>query len=304
MDSLFDPALVYYLSVARHGTFTQAAQALGVSQPSLSVAVRKLEERIGAPLLYRGKRGVEPTPQGRILLAHAELAQRTLGAALAEMRVLDTEPRGRFVLGCHESLGGYALPGFMARFLARYPAIELTLRNANSREIEQAVVERQIDLGLVVNPARHPDCVVVELFADRVMFIVSAALQRKAGASEEELLRSLPMLHVPELRQTQYLLGALANRGLEPGAMIPCSSMELVKSLVLDGVGVGILPYRVATHGVGAQRLSALARNFPVFDDVITLVRRADMPMTAGARALVDALKEHGASLREVRIPR
>jgi DNA-binding transcriptional LysR family regulator len=213
------------------------------------------------------------------------------------MLALDTEPRGRFTLGAHESLAAYLLPGFMARFLERYPEVRLELDNGNSRAVERAVVERRLDVGLVVNPSRHDDCVVVDLFEDRVGFVVSAARWRRAKASPEQLLARVPLVHVPVLAQTQYLLGALATAGIEPPSQLTCSSMELVKSLVLDGVGVGVLPYRVASHGVSAGRLVHLGESLPVFDDVITLVRRYDLPMTAGARVLIDGLREHAASM-------
>ncbi|MFW5921213.1 MAG: LysR family transcriptional regulator, partial [Polyangiales bacterium] len=277
---MLEGALAHFVAVAEQGSFTEAARALRVSQPSLSVAVRKLEERVGAPLLHRERRGVVLTPAGEILLGHARQASGAIGAALAQIHALGEHPSGEFTLGCHESLGTYLLPGFMARFLKRYPEVRLSLTNANSREVEQAVVARDVDVGLVVNPQRHPDCVVQELFEDRVTFIVAASVRRRHGDSDTDMLARLPLLHVPALRQTQYLLGALGTRGIEPPQQIACSSMELVKSLVLDGVGVGILPYRVATHGVASGRLSPLAGELPAYEDVITLVRRADLPMT------------------------
>lgn len=294
-DLLATP-LRYFARIAELGSFTAAARELAVSQPSLSVAVRKLEESVGAPLLHRSRQGVTLTRAGEILLEHTRQADRTLGAAMDELLALEKEPRGRFTLGSHESLAAYVLPRFMARFLERFPKVELSLWNGNSRDVEQAVVERRIDLGFVVNPQRHPDCVVQDLFEDRVGFVVSAALERKAR-SPHELLQSVPLIHVPVLKQTQYLLGALASEGIAPPSQLTCSSMELVKSLVLDGVGVGVLPYRVASHGVSAGRLVHLGASMPVFDDVIALVRRYDLPMTAGARALLDALREHGASM-------
>jgi DNA-binding transcriptional LysR family regulator len=98
----------------------------------------------------------------------------------------------------------------------------------------------------------------------------------------------------------QYILGALSKQGLAPSQHLPCSSMELVKSLVIDGVGIGILPYRVATHGVASGRLVAVSRELPSFDDSIALVRRFDMHQTAAARLLLDALREHGRSMPEL----
>lgn len=295
-EPLLSAPLAYFIAVAEHGSVTGAAKSLHISQPSLSVAVKKLEEEVGAQLLHRGRRGVTLTRAGDVLLAQARQARRALGAARDEIRALDTEPRGRFVLGCHESLGTYVLPGFMGRFTTRHPAIELRLMNANSREVEQAVVDRRIDVGLVVNSVRQVDCVVQELFEDTVTFLVASSLRRRRKRPQD-LLASHPLLHVPELHQTRTLLDELRAADIRVERLIACSSMELVKSLVLDGTGVGVLPYRVATHGVAARRLVPLSRSLPVYGDRISLVRRADLPMTAGARALLDELLAHGRGL-------
>ncbi|MFK7987896.1 MAG: LysR family transcriptional regulator [Sandaracinaceae bacterium] len=295
-DLLATP-LRYFLQVAESGSFTAAARALHISQPSLSVAVRKLEEALGATLLHRSRQGVSLTRAGAILIESARLADSALNRGKEELLALDSDPRGRFVVGCHESLGAYLLPGFMARFLSRHERVELALHNGNSRAIERAVVERRIDIGLVVNPSGHPDSVITRLFGDRVGFVVSAARLRRHDGDVPSLLAEAPLVVVPELAQTTYLLGALQKQGVPTSKQLGCSSMELVKSLVLDGVGVGILPYRVATNGVPRGRLVRLDDDLPVFDDEITLVRRYDLPMTAGARALLDALKEHAAAM-------
>lgn len=204
------------------------------------------------------------------------------------MLTLSAEPTGRLTLGAHESLAAYLLPGFMARFLDRHLAIRLELENGNSRAIEQAVVDRRVDVGLVVNPTRHPDCVVVDLFKDRVGFVVSTSRLRRTRLSPGQLLAQVPLIHVPVLMQTQHLLDALASAGIEPPSQLTCSSMELVKSLVLDGVGVGVLPCRVASHGVSAGRLVHLGDTLPVFEDLITFVRRYHLPMTVGVRVLIE----------------
>ncbi|HJK89793.1 MAG TPA: LysR family transcriptional regulator [Polyangiaceae bacterium LLY-WYZ-15_(1-7)] len=291
-DDLLDHALAQLLAVVEHGSFSAAAKALGLSQPTLSVAVRKLEERLDTPLLHRGPRGVTPTEAGALLVQGARQARRELAAALDEVDALQADPRGTFRLGVHESLGTYFLPGFMGRFLARHPRIALDLHNANSRAIEEAIVQRELDLGLVVNPARHADTVVRDLFRDAVVFVVARRLQRKADPAA--LLRERPVLMVPALAQTRQLLGAL--EGPAPRTLA-CQSMELVKSLVLDGVGVGVLPWRVATHGVAKGRLALLDPALPRYDDVIALQWRADTPMTRGRRVLLDALRGHGEAM-------
>lgn len=296
-DGLAPSALRYFVSIAESGSFTAASRALRVSQPSLTVAMRKLEEELGTSLFLRTSRGVRLTSTGSALLRHARQVMRALADARTEIEGLESEPRGRFTIGCHESLGAYFLPGFMAAFLARHPSIELALWNGNSRDVQQAVIDRVVDLGVVVNAEPQPDCVVQPLFSDRVEMIVAADLRKSARRDPLSLLQTHPLLYVPALRQVQYLLGALEQAGIRAARHLPCSSMELVKSLVVDGAGVGILPRRVASYRVPAARLVALSDELPVYDDGIALVRRFDLHTTAAARLLLDAIRDHGRAM-------
>lgn len=299
--SLPGPELAYFLRAAEIGSLTKAAESLGIRQPSLTAAIQRLERSLGTTLFVRGRRGVVLTSTGRVLREHAAQALRTLALAQEEIHGLEEGPRGSFTLGIHESLAAYLLPGFMARFVEKHPHVHLGLWNGNSREVQAAVVERRIDVGIVVNPRPHPECVVRPLFGDRVHFVIGAALARRVRPALPRAIVELPLVHVPALRQTQFLIAALAKRGLQPRRELPCSSLELVKSLVLDGVGVGILPWRVATHGVARGRIVVTARELPHYDDAITLVRRYDMHVTKTGRMLLDALEEHGKAMPALR---
>jgi DNA-binding transcriptional LysR family regulator len=287
-------ALEYFVKIAELGSLTAAAQELHVSQPSLTVAVQRLERELETKLFIRSRRGVSLTSTGQVLMRHASHALRTLELARDEIHSLEEEPRGRFSLGCHESLGAYLLPGFMARFLKKNPQVDIILVNGNSRDVQHGVIDRRIDIGVVVNPQDHPELVIQPLFTDRVEFVVATALKKQCQPPLPALLTEHPLLHVPALRQVQFLLAAIGKTANAPRREIPCSSLELVKSLVLDGVGVGILPRRVASHGVPRGRLVLAHSSLPHFSDSITLVRRYDMHMTRGARILIDALKSHG----------
>jgi DNA-binding transcriptional LysR family regulator len=296
-DSLAPPALRYFVAIAEAGSFTAAARALRVSQPSLTVAIRKLEEELGTSLFLRTSRGVCTTRAGTAFLHHAKRILHSLSDARTEIEGLESEPRGRFTIGCHESLGAYFLPGFMGPFLHQHPAIELTLWNGNSRDVQEAVIQRAVDVGVVVNAAPHPECVVQPLFADRVQFIVTGELRRRARRKPLGLLENHALLYVPALTQVQYLLGALEQAGIRSTRHIACSSMELVKSLVLDGAGIGILPHRVASHRVPEGSLVALSSELPSFEDQIALVRRFDLHVTAAAKLLLTAIRQHGRTL-------
>src|SRR5690349_25001610 len=104
---------------------TAAARVLKISQPTLTVAVRNLEERFGTTLLLRSRSGVTLTSTGRELLNHANEIFTLLDRAEERILGLESEEVGSFVIGCHESLGAYFLPAFISGLLKMAPRIEL-----------------------------------------------------------------------------------------------------------------------------------------------------------------------------------
>ena len=130
--------LRYFQAVARSGSLSKAARLLHVSQPTITVAIHHLEERLKTTLLLRDRQGVTLSTTGQEVLRCAEevfaLIERT------EQRIvgLETEDAGRFTIGCHDSLGAYFLPGMMQGFIKEAPHIEITLWNGTSAAVREA----------------------------------------------------------------------------------------------------------------------------------------------------------------------
>ena len=132
--------LRYLLAIAQAGSLSAAAKRVGVTQPTLTVAMQKLEEELGSTLLVRDHRGVTLTSTGEALRSHAEQAVTLLEQATTQIRDLERSFEGSFILGCHESLGAYFLPGFLSSFLSAEPRIHLALWNGSSAAVQQAVI--------------------------------------------------------------------------------------------------------------------------------------------------------------------
>lgn len=294
-DLLVPSALRIFMAIATEGGITAAARVLGLSQPAVTAALQKLEAELDTTLVVRTSRGVTLTATGEALLKHARGVSKAAVDAQREIGGLEHEPRGRFTIGCHESLGAYLLPPLLARFFADHPLIEIALVNANSREIERSVIERKIDVGIVVNPTGHPESVVTQLFEDSVAIVAHQSLMKRGEGGH--LVEKHALVHAPALRQTQFLLGALEQAGLVPRRVVPCVSLELVKSLVLDGAGLGILPLRVARYRTPKNSVRLVSNDLPSFGDRIALVRRVDLHITAAARLLLDAFATRGREL-------
>jgi len=310
--------LRYFRAVAKEGSFSAAARSLKVSQPTLTVAVKNLEERLGTTLFHRSREGVKLTRTGEELLEHAEQVFEILDRAEERILGLESDEVGRFVIGCHESLGAYFLPAFMRRFLETAPRIEVSLWNGTSADVTQGVLDRSVDFGLVVNPRPHPDLVLVPLFHDAVDVVVAtaslpgghplwlrpvtsstngpASTPYPGREAAHARLREGPLIFAGRVGQAQELLNRLAAEGLLPTRRLSCGDLELVKSLALEGVGVALLPRRVAAYGPKG-RLVRLHPDLPFIPDIISLVYRADLHRTRASLRLKDTLVAHGREL-------
>lgn len=282
--------LRYVQAIAKHGSLSAAARALGLTQPTLTGAVKSLERELGTTLLLRGRDGVRLTAAGEAMVRHAAAVLASVERMEQEIRGLEGDERGRFVLGCHESLGAYFLPGFMRDFLVESPRIELTLWNGTTAAVRDAVLARDVHYGLLVNPMPHPDLVLVKLFRDAMDFFVCVDEPECATRDEAiERIRRGPIVYSGRVAQCLELIQRMSGESPLAARSLSCGDLEMVKSLTLAGLGVGVLPRRVASYG-HPHRLRRLHAELPFIPDAIYLAWREDLHRTAAAARLKDAL--------------
>ncbi len=295
----------YFVAITESGSISGAARSLSVSQPTITVAIQRLEEELKTKLFLRGRGGVALTRTGEELLGHARDVFGVLSRAEQRIAGLEQEVVGNFVVGCHESLGAYFLPVFMQQFLRTAPNIDISLWNGTSAAVTDAVLERKVDFGLVVNPLPHPALVITELFDDAMDLFVEASKAPKTESDEPapsfasavEMLKRGPLVFAGRVSQCQDLIDRLGAQHMLPLRRLCCGDLELVKSIGLAGVGVCMLPRRVAAYG-HEGKLVRLHPALPFFPDIICLVYRSDGHHTRGAMFLKDALLTYGRKLR------
>lgn len=307
--------LSYFEAIARGGSFTKAARQLGVSQPTLTVAIQNLERDLGTRLFHRDRQGARLTDAGRELLGQAVHIFAVVDAAQQRLQALQNEDIGRFTIGCHGSLGAYFLPDFMAAFLREAPRIELSLWNNRSAAVWEAVLARDVHFGLIVNSLPHPELVLTRLFRDAVDIVAlaeeggtappprSAARRGDASAAADAALEAAqarlkagPLIYAEQFPASEELIRRLSGAGLMPNRVLACGDLEQVKSLALAGLGVALLPRRVAAYG-HPGRLRRLHPALPYSPDIIYLVYRGDLHRTKAALRVKDALVAYGRGL-------
>ncbi len=140
--------LEYFLVAASHRSFSAAAQALHMAQPSLSEQIRRLEAELGSPLFIRGRRGLELTEAGQLLRPHAERTLAEAQQALESVREVRELTGGTVAFGTFSSAHHYLTGGLVQDFRSRYPNVRVRLIGQNSSEVADAVRDGQFEAGL------------------------------------------------------------------------------------------------------------------------------------------------------------
>lgn len=167
-----DFRLKVFQSVAKNLSFTKASQELFVSQPAITKHIQELETCYRARLFYRQGNKISLTEAGKLLLEHSERILDDYKRLEYEMHLLHNEYRGELRLGASTTIAQYVLPPLLANFIGKFPQVNLSLLNGNSRGIEIALQEHRIDLGLVEGIFRLPTLKYAPFLQDELVAVV------------------------------------------------------------------------------------------------------------------------------------
>jgi len=272
--------LKYFLEVAKTLNISRASERLGVSQPSLSTALKRLEEVLGVELLIRSKTGVQLSAEGKAFELKAKELLKSWEELTSTLHKSKVEPNGHFSLGAHTSVALYSTPHFLPELLDRYQKLEVKLVHGLSRVLLEKVISFELDATLVINPIRHPDLVLTELGTDEVSFYISP----KCPAHRKKLL-----LSNMDINQSHELLKKAQKMNLLFDRTIESQSFEWIVDACAEGLGVALLPGRVATRDP-SKKLSLLSSKAPIYKDKLFLAYRADHLKSPASKKIISEI--------------
>jgi LysR family transcriptional regulator, cell division regulator len=269
--------LKYFIEIANTLHLSRAAERLGVTQPTLSHCLKRIEEEVGFELFLRSKKGLALTAAGFRL---AEQASELVAKWDELLRVTQNEVEdvsGLIRLGCHSAVAQYTLPKILPTFLKNYPEIKINLSHGLSRHMTEEVISGKLDIAFAVNPVLHPDLIIKEVTQDRV------TMWRAKNCQNLDVL-----IVEPSLLQTQDLLRKLQKKGHHFKRTIESSSLEVIAQLVHSGTGCGILPERVMKSFAGGTVLQV--KDAPTFLDRICLIYKHEFRRIKRGQVLIDSV--------------
>jgi DNA-binding transcriptional LysR family regulator len=239
--------LLSFRAVAATGSFHEAAQSLDYTQSAVSQHVAALESVLGVRLLdrSRGRRTVEVTEAGTLLLRHADAIVARMQAARADLRAYAEGATGVLRVGTYQSVGARVLPATLGIFTGLWPDVEVHLTETNSDDGLLNLVESgELDLSFAVYPLSEGPFEGVELFRDPYVLVVPAGspltrLDRPATARE---IAELPLIGFRHCRSTVAAETYLRANGGDPQWVFRSDDNTTVQALVVAGIGVALVP--------------------------------------------------------------
>lgn len=290
-----------FLEVARHTSFSRAAERRFRTQPAISSQIRALEEEVGAKLFDRSGGKVALTGAGKIFQQYAEQtleARKTMLVTIAEM---ERVPRGEIVVGANEGTCLHILPEVFAEFRKLYPEVGVQISRLERAKILESIIDNSVDFGVVSTPVDDKRLTVVTIHRDEMVIIVPPnhplSAVKKAAFAE---VAQYPLL-LPKLGRTRDRLEDLFHeRGLKPKIAMELDSSELLKRFVAADVGVGFIARSNVIEDVKARALAAIPISDASIRRDLALVFRKDKALSRAALAFIDiAVKlKHGEAVR------
>jgi DNA-binding transcriptional LysR family regulator len=291
-----NPAHVRTLrEIARHGSFSRAAESLHLSQPAVSLHMRQLEARCGTALLERVGKRAFPTAAGAVLLEHAGRAFAELEAAQEALRRLRGVVAGRLRLGTGATASIHLLPPLLRRMRARYPELELIVVTGNAPEIAAAVSDNELDVGIVTLPVTGRQLAVTPLLLDPLVAVgpPAQAWPGRSGLTATLLAREPLILYERGGTIRRVIDGWFRRGGARPHVVMELGNEEAIKKLVGAGLGISVSPAMAVRDEVRSGVLSSRPLAPPLVRR-LGLVRRRDKPETPALSMFRSAVESLG----------
>jgi DNA-binding transcriptional LysR family regulator len=283
--------LRYFLAAAERGSFSAAAEALLMAQPSLSDQIRRLEAELGVPLFARAGRRLELTEAGRMLRPHAERTLAAAEEAVESVKEVRTLTGGTASFGTFGSAHHYLLGGLVQDFRGRYPDVRVRVVGQNSAEVADAVREGLLEAGLILLPIDDRGLEVRPSISEENHYVSASPQRLSAPKTIEQIAAATLILYDARWGAVDPMRRQLNERAQRAGVRIePAIEVEyMTAALDLASRRLGdtiASPSVLVTRGFSRQ-LASISLDPPLFDTYAFVTRR-NAQLSPATRAFLE----------------
>ena len=244
--NMADRRLQVFFAVARHLSFTKAAEALFMTQPSVTFQIRQLEEHFNARLFERGHGQISLTDTGRVVFSYAERILGLSGELEARLRDMTDQMAGPLLIGASMTIADYLLPQVLGEFSALHPEVLPRMLVANSEAVQNQVANHSLDLGFIESDSLLPALITEVVCEDELLVVCAPShpLAHMASVPPELLALHAFVCREPGSGTREVSDRHLRRLGIAPDTLQPVmelGSPEALKGVVATGRGFAIM---------------------------------------------------------------
>lgn len=235
--------LKYFITLVNCKSFTRASEALFVTQPTITKALKSLERTYGEPLIFRNGRDISLTDAGKVIFEHAESVLLQLEAMEVKLRDLQQLKSGQITLGIPPMVG-HIYTHLIQQFSQRYPNIEVLIVEGGSRKLELALIEGKLDIAITMYTQPDRRFHLLPIGSYPIYAVLAQAPQWKNRTEMDiDELKELPFyLYNSEFIISEVVTNLCIERGFQPKVGVRSSQWDFLASMVKSGKGVAFMP--------------------------------------------------------------
>lgn len=282
--------LRFFVEIVKQGSFTKAAEQLHVAQPSVSMAIKSLEEELALTLFNRQDRKATLTAEGEIFLSHARRVLADLETARQEMADLRGLTSGEVRVGVPPMISAYFLPDIICAFTRRYPHLRLSVLGEGAWRIQKMISAGEIDMGVIASRTIPEDLETRHFLREEVVVCVPLdhSFVGRTAVTFTEFVTEPLVFYKEGYYLRELITELLKESGGTANIIFETNLFSLVKSLVRRGLGISVFLRMVVAED---QEVVAVPFDPPLFLD-LEIAWKKNAYLSRANQAFVDFLLE------------
>lgn len=232
-----------FLTVCELKNFTHAAVQLSMSQPTVSLHIKNLEQEFQTTLFQRSSKRLSITPSGEILLERAKQMIQIFENAKQQIAEHHKTVQGELKIGASYTIGEYILPMILSEFKKNYPHLTLQITIGNTREIVESLKFLQVDIGLIEGTTNEKDLIVTPFMEDELVIVSSQShsLTQKENVTISQLQNQDWIIREVGSGTGEFLQHVLNQNALKVKSLTRISSTQGIKECIINNLGISLL---------------------------------------------------------------
>lgn len=284
-----------FIAIAQEQSFSRAAERLARTQPAISIAIKKLEDEVGAPLLDRTRNHIGLTEAGTILFEYAQKIVHLRSEAAEAIKELRQLHRGKVTVGANESMSLYFLPNVILAYRQQYPQIKVEVYRTFSEQLPRLLKEHRVDLALLAYDPQDRQLESFVVKRDELVLIMSPRhrLANKTKVTVQELGQESFLAHNVKSPTRDKVIQFFRDHQVPLNISIELATIETIKRFVELDLGLALVPRMCVEEEIRTGRLATVPVQGLKIKRTLRVAYLRDRILSHAAAAFLHLVKSH-----------